>query len=500
MKIRHRVLVEGESIRSIAKATGISRTTISKYCQDESPPKYNRIKPYSNHVLKDYEPQLKEWFEQDLQRPKRERRTAIKLYEQIVLQGYLGSYSPVCRYIKKLKTEQSTSTCTDAYIPLRFKSGDSLQFDWSLEVVELDGKEQRVKVAHFRLSHSRKPFVIAYPNEKQEMLLDAFVKALRFYQGVPKRVLIDNPKTMVIRIGKGKDREFHPRFLSLMNHYLIEPVACTPASGWEKGQIENQVHVLRRQIFTPKLKFENWESLNQHLMNCCEQLGQKSHPDEKDKTIEEVFKQEQLKLRALGRDFDGYVEKSIRVSSTCLVQYDTNYYSVPSEYAKQAVSLRIYAHQLVIVANRQIIAQHKRSFKKYQYWFEPWHYLSLLKQKPGALRNGAPFEHWSLPQSLVTIKKKYLKQPQGDRAFVELLLLIQVHGMETVEMACELAIEEKLTQLSAIINQIHRLTDVDIKPLDNVLPYPKIHNPPQANCERYNQLMPTQGVNSEVCS
>jgi len=57
---------------------------------------------------------------------------------------------------------------------------------------------------------------------------------------------------MVIKIGKGKERDFHPRFLALMNHYLIEPVACTPASGWEKGQVENQVHVIRRQLFMRK--------------------------------------------------------------------------------------------------------------------------------------------------------------------------------------------------------------------------------------------------------
>jgi transposase len=116
-----------------------------------------------------------------------------------------------------------------AFIPLVFEKGDAMQFDWSQEVVVLDGVEQKIKVAHFRLSHSRKPFVVAYPRETQEMLLDAFVQALNFYQGVPQRVLIDNPKTMVIRIGNGKERDFHPRFMALMNHYVITPVACTPS-------------------------------------------------------------------------------------------------------------------------------------------------------------------------------------------------------------------------------------------------------------------------------
>ena len=69
-------------------------------------------------------------------------------------------------------------------------------------------------VAHFRLCHSRKTFVVAYRGEAQEMVLDAFVRALEFYGGVPRRVIIDNPKTMVTFVSRSKDRIFHPRFLA----------------------------------------------------------------------------------------------------------------------------------------------------------------------------------------------------------------------------------------------------------------------------------------------
>jgi len=487
MKVRRRILVNKESIRAVSRETGISRNTIRKYCRDETPPKYVRKNPAVMHVLKDYEHQLTQWFENDLKRPTRERRTAQKLFEQLLPDGYQGSYSPVCRWIKKLKLAQSSTV--DAFVPLHFEAGDAMQFDWSMEVVVIDGIEQKIKVAHFRLSHSRKAFVVAYPRETQEMLLDAFVLALAFYRGVPKRVLIDNPKTMVIKIGKGKERDFHPRFLALMNHYLIKPVACTPASGWEKGQVENQVNVLRNQLFKPQLSFGTFEALNQHLLCHCEQLGQKMHPQVKDKTIDQMFEQEHALLRPLGRAFDGYVEKAVRVSSTCLVQYDTNHYSVPCEYAKQRISLRIYANQLVMVAQQQIIATHPRSFKKHAYWFEPWHYVSLLKQKPGALRDGAPFVHWDLPQAIITIKKHYLQRQQGDRDFVELLLLIQGHGIDVVTTACELAIENKTTRLPAVINLIHRLTEVESPTTLEVPQYPQLQNPPEANCQRYNLLL-----------
>ncbi|MFT7687943.1 MAG: transposase [Candidatus Azotimanducaceae bacterium] len=486
MKIRRLVLVEGRSIRSVSRDAGISRNTLKKYLRDDEPPAYKRTAPVSQHKLKDHETTLRQWFEFDLTRPKRERRTAQKLYEQLMLEGYPGSYSPVCRFIKKLKATHGTNH--KAFIPLSFKPGDAMQFDWSQEVVVLGDVEQKIKVAHFRLSHSRKAFVVAYPRETQEMLLDAFARSLKFYEGVPQRVLIDNPKTMVIKIGKVKERDFHPRFLALMNHYLMQPVACTPAAGWEKGQIENQVNVLRNQLFKPQLRFESLAALNLHLHACCETLGKRKHPQFKDKTIDTVFTEEHSKLRALGRAFDGYVERAVRVSSTCLVQYDSNHYSVPSQFAKQRISLRVYADHVVMVAEGRVITTHKRSFKRDHYQFEPWHYVSLLKQKPGALRDGAPFMHWDLPPALVTIKKRYLQRSGGDKDFVELLLLIQTYNMEVVSAACELALEEKTTQLPAIVNLINRLSEPDIAPLKDTQKYPQLAVLPEANCQRYEQL------------
>ena len=116
---------------------------------------------------------------------------------------------------------------------------------------------------------------------------------------------------------------------------------------------------------------------------------------------------------------------------------------MPSQFAKQRISLRVYADHVVMVAEGRVITTHKRSFKRDHYQFEPWHYVSLLKQKPGALRDGAPFMHWDLPPALVTIKKRYLQRSGGDKDFVELLLLIQTYNMEVVSAACELALEEK---------------------------------------------------------
>ncbi|WP_063299351.1 IS21 family transposase [Pseudovibrio sp. WM33] len=485
-KIRRLVLRDGRSVRSVSRETGLSRNTIRKYVSDASPPRYQRQVSPIRHKLAAFESRLLEWYELEQKRPRRERRTALQLYEQLVLEGYTGSYSPVQRFIRDLKRAKPWSG--EAFIPLPFQPGDALQFDWSEEHVVLGGVAQKIKVAHFRLCHSRKPFVFAYQSEAQEMVLDAFVRALTFYGGVPRRVIIDNPKTMVTFVSRSKDRIYHPRFLALMNHYVMEPVACTPASGWEKGQVENQVQFLRRHLFTPKLVFEDLEGLNAWLHLHCDELGKRSHPEQPERTIDAVFTDDCAQLRPLGRAFDGYVEKTGRVRSTCLVQYASNRYSVPAHFAGKLVSLRAYADRIVVVAGQEIIAQHTRGFTKNTSYFEPWHYVPLLERKPGALRDGAPFANWQLPKAMLMIKDHYMDSKGGDREFVDLLMLVQDHGIEMVEAACELAVEQNTLRLPAIINLINQQHDPVITPLPHSYDYPHLTTRPQANCKRYEAL------------
>ena len=143
----------------------------------------------------------------------------------------------------------------------------------------------------------------------------------------------------------------------------MEPVACTPAAGWEKGQVENQVQDLRRQLFTPKLCFDDLESLNTWLFLRCNALGSRTHPEQKDQTIDAVFALEHAELRPLGHGFDGYVEKAVRVRSTCLVQYDSNRYSVPARYAGCHISLRAYADRIVLVTDQKVASGSTETFE-----------------------------------------------------------------------------------------------------------------------------------------
>lgn len=257
------------------------------------------------------------------------------------------------------------------------------------------------------------------------------------------------------------------------------------------GQVENQVQVLRGELFCPRLAFDDLDALNAWLRLRCGELADRLHPDLQDRTIADVFANEHRALQPLGRAFGGYVEKTVRVRSTCLVQSDSNRYSVPSEHAGCHVSLRVYADRIVVVAGNEIITEHKRHFTRNICYFEPWHYVPPLDRKPGALRDGTPFIDWELPKAMEQIKAHYMRGKEGDREFVDLLLLALTQGIEVVETACDLAVEHRALRLPAIINLINQVLEPVIAPLAETHAYPQLTLRPEADCKRYEMLCNT---------
>jgi hypothetical protein len=136
-------------------------------------------------------------------------------------------------------------------------------------------------------------FVRAYPRETQEMVFDAHDRAFALFKGTCGRGIYDNMKTAVETVFVGKDRLYNRRFLQMCSHYLVDPVACTPASGWEKGQVENQVGLVRERFFTPRLRFKNLDELNAWLLDQCIAYAKAHrHPELAEQTIWEVFEAE----------------------------------------------------------------------------------------------------------------------------------------------------------------------------------------------------------------
>lgn len=487
-KIRTRYHVQKQGIKQISRELNLSRNTIRKVLREGQTAHVYKPRQVVAPRLEDYKEQLQSWLESDSQLPKKQRCSATRLHQRLRELGYSGAYDSVQRFVKQWMLDDGK--VGKAFIPLYFSPGEAYQFDWSEEVVELGGVVQKIKVAQFRLCYSRMLFVAAFPRETQEMLFAAHAQAFSFFGGIPRRGIYDNMKTAVDGVFTGKERKFNNRFIQMLSHYLVEPTACTPAAGWEKGQVENQVGNVRDWVFVPRLKFKDFDELNRHLTERCLEISKtRAHPELKESRIFEMLEQERQVLRQMDAPFDGYMEKSCRISSTCLVNFDRNRYSVECAYANQPVSVRAYSDKVMVSSKGRVIAEHIRHFGRDKTIYNPLHYLPLLEQKPGAIRNGAPFHEWALPDGLKKVREILMKDKGGDKAVVSILLAISTHGLEAVDAACKTAISEALIGADYILNHLNRQKD---RPIPSEITTPdwlKLAKEPMPDMVRYNQLL-----------
>jgi len=491
-RVRRAFFVQKKSIRAITREHRLSRNTVRDIVRaDQQSPvterRYRRVgQPLPQ--LGAHVEALERMLAENAAKPKRERLTFRRLYEALCEGGYTGGYDAVRRYARAWERRAGERTA-QAFVPLVFAPGEAYQFDWSHEIVIIAGAAMKARVAQVRLCHSRMLYVRAYPREAQEMVFDAHEKAFAFFKGTCRRGIYDNMKTAVEAIYVGKERRFNRRFEQLMSHHLIEPTACTPAAGWEKGQVENQVGVVRQNFFVPRPKFESFEELNAWLAEKCIAWARtQPHPDEPERTVFEAFEAERGKLMEYRGPFDGFHATSASVSKTCLVRFDNNKYSVASKAVGRPVDIHAYADRIVIKQDGVVVAEHMRRFGRNQVAYNPWHYVPVLSRKPGALRNGAPFKDWPLPGGIERVRRMLTGTDEGDRQMVKVLTAVLTDGLAAVEAACAECLAAGIASADVILNALARRQQ-PVPPGPVATPESlALSRPPVADCARYDGL------------
>ena len=347
-----------------------------------------------------------------------------------------------------------------------------------------------------RLCHSRMFYVRAYPRESQEMVFDAHDRAFAYFGGACQRGIYDNMKTAVDAIFLGRERQYNRRFAQMCGHYLVDPVACTPASGWEKGQVENQVGLVRERFFTPRLRFKSYDEMNAWLVDrSVAHAKRAAHPELKDRTIWEVFEgAERSALIAYRGPFDGFHALPASVSKTLLVRFDYNKYSVHAKAAGRPVDIHAYADRIVVRQDGEVVGEHARRFGRDQTIYDPWHYLPVLARKPGALRNGAPFKDWTLPASIERVRRRLGGHADGDRQMVGILAAMTSDGIDAVEAACAEALGGGPVSRDIVLNILTRQRQPPA-PLNITTPEAlRLRHEPVADCARYDSLRRSYGT------
>ena len=444
--IRRAHFIEKKSIRQIERELHRDRRTIKKALANAGDEKYTLRQPRPSRVLGPWQTRIDTLLDESKKQPAKQRYTKHRIYELIQAEGYGGSESGVHSYIWKKRREQ---THPNVFLPLSWEPGKDAQVDWGEVEVELAGERMTVQFFEMRACYSRKPFVRAYPNQKQEAFFDAHVEAFKFFGGVFERLTYDNLTAAVKQVLEGKNRIQQRAFIAFRSHYLIEARFCTPGEGHEKGGVENGIGYAKRNFFAPILSARDFDDLNARLRVLCEQQDERIVRGQS-LTIGAAWQHEQGRLKALPeRQFTCCATAELTLNGYSQVTFETNRYSVPAEQARRHLTLRAYPFKIEILDGHKVIATHPRCHKRDQDVFEPLHYLSLLEQRPGAFEHAIPMRQfratWPTPpvyEQTLTRLQLHEDEGLGVREFVRILRLLALGEWTANEL--EAAMKEAL--------------------------------------------------------
>jgi hypothetical protein len=246
---------------------------------------------------------------------------------------------------------------------------------------------------------------------------------------------------------------------------------------------------LRDQLFRPKPRVKSLTELNAWLADQCIAYAKRTrHPEFRDRMIWDVFQDERAYLMESRGPFDGFVEKAVRATSTCLIMADHNRYSVDARAAGRMVLVRSHAERIEVLCNDAVVADHPRQFRRDQVIYDPWHYLPVLVRKPGALRNGAPFKDWELPPVLAQVRAKLNHHADADRQFVKVLGAVLDHGVAAVEAACAEALDAGIASGDVILTVLARRRQPPVPPSITTPDALRLRIEPMADCGRYDSI------------
>ena len=455
-EVRRRWLA-GESQRGIARALGISRNTVKKYCEGSNVPWERKSYERKATILT---PEVKAFIEGCLKadeeegRPKQEH-TARRIYTRLVEEkGYQGGESTIRRAVHEIKGKSR-----EAFVPLVFEAGDAMQIDWGECSIYLTGEKLTVYLFCARLCYSDAPFVIAYRRQNSESFLDALVQTLNFFGGTPRRIIFDNAK-VAVKDGFGANAEATESYAALSAHYGFTPVFCNIASGNEKGLVEGLVGFSRRNFCVPIPRVGSMEELNDILRKAC--LAYRTHKVQgKEASVGALFETEKDALYPLpSYAYDSAKRVEAKVSLYSTVRYDTNSYSVPVDYCGEQVTVKALPNRIEVHSRGSMIASHQRCFLHQQSIYCLEHYLPLLEQKGRAIFQAKPVKDNVPEYFLQWLQKQNLKPKE----LVKLLRLSLEIGFDAVMQG---QCHNVLAQSGEIQDKI-QVADVDLSVYDTL--------------------------------
>jgi transposase len=371
VRIRRLHFAEGWPVGTIAAQLGVHHETVQRTLEAVvgKPDRVRKSKldpflPFIRDTLAQY-PRLR----------------STRLFEMLGSRGYVGSAVQVRRVVRRLRPEP----LGEAYHRLRTLPGEQGQADWGhFGTIRVGQGTRPLSAFVMVLSFSRAIDALFTLDQTLESFLRGHLRAFALFGGVPRTILYDNLKSVVLeRVGDAI--HFHPRVLELAGHYHFAPRPCAPARGNEKGKVERQIRYLRDSFFAART-FRDIDDLNFQFGRWRDEVAhQRHHPDEPEQTVGEVLAREKALLLALPEHpLETTSMRVVRSGKSPYVRFDRNDYSLPATLVRKPVTLVASATEVRILDGTAEVACHVRSYDTAAAVEDPVHVEALAKTKRAA--------------------------------------------------------------------------------------------------------------------
>lgn len=428
------------SQRELARRHGVHRRTVRLALASAVPPE--RRKPVRTR-RSPLEP-AKDWIDAmlraDLEAPRKQRHTVRRICERLLTEhGFDGaSYSTVCAYVQRRRPEieaeaRSGHQHLAGMVPQTHAPGAEAEVDFADVWVRLAGVPRKCHLFTLRLSYSGKAVHRVFASESQEAFMQGHVEAFQVLGGVPTgHIRYDNLKPAVNRVMFGRSRIESQRWVAFRSHYGFDAFYCIPGQdgAHEKGGVEQEGGRFRRTHLVPVPEVDTLNELNERITG-IDAAEDARHVHGNATSIGFNFAVEVEALAPLpDDDFDCGVTLTPTVGRNSRITVRQCYYSVPARFIGRQVRVSLRANDLIVFDRGQVVAQHPRLTRRYDYRDELDHFLEILLVKPGALAGSTALAAARAEGGFTSVHEAFWAaaraahgDAKGTRALIEVLLL-----------------------------------------------------------------------------
>jgi transposase len=359
----------GLSIRKIAKITGLHRKTVKRHLERGSLPEYHK-KKRKETILDPYRPMIDAYLEED-------DYQASWIFERLTRMGYTGSYTTVKKAVREIKGEKTQI----AYIRFETEPAFQAQVDWGdFQIKNEDGTITTVFAFIMVLGYSRAMYVEFVERRTLEAFMDCHIHAFDYLGGVPKEILYDCMKHVVISRQSGRP-VFNVEFSRFANHYEFHPRLCPPYAPWVKGKVERPIHY-HRERFWRGYSYTSLEDANKDVMEWLSETANRRLHGTYWQPVHERWEQEKALLTALpSTPYDTSLKIWRPVYKECQLSYNGNRYLVPHHVAGKKVMLKIKGKLIRIYHDYDLLATYQEPEAKHTVIGDPAIYRVLARDK-----------------------------------------------------------------------------------------------------------------------